>query len=75
MRYYGKRTAEGCSPDDIWTTYFTSSEYVKDFRERFGEPDIIQIRKTFGEDYEACSRWENKFLKRINAAARNGLLK
>lgn len=72
--YYGRRTAFGCSPDDLWKTYFTSSEYVKLFREQHGEPDVIKTRKIFGEDYESCEKWETKVLVRINAAARSDFL-
>jgi hypothetical protein len=72
--YYGRRTAFGCSPDDIWNTYFTSSEYVSIFRGQYGEPDIIQVRKVFGEDYQSCEQWETKVLTRINAAAREDFL-
>jgi ribosomal protein S27AE len=30
-------------PDNLWTSYFTSSKRVSEFRRRFGEPDIIEI--------------------------------
>jgi hypothetical protein len=70
--YYGVRTAKrfcslydsGCHPDDLWKTYFTSSKHVKMFREKYGEPDIIQIRKTF-EDAKSAQLWEHNFLKKI----------
>lgn len=42
--YYGARYAENCAPSDLWVSYFTSSKYVKEFREQSGEPDVIQIR-------------------------------
>ncbi len=45
--YYGVRYAKNCNPNDLWKTYFTSSKYVKEFRNNHGEPDIIQVRKTF----------------------------
>ena len=53
--YYGSRFAlksnclyeTGCHPDDLFVTYFTSSKYVKNFIKLNGNPDIIQIRKTF----------------------------
>lgn len=32
----------------------------------YGEPDVIQIRKTF-TDAKSCLLWEEKFLKRVNA--------
>lgn len=63
--YYGVRYAKGCKPSELWRTYFTSSQYVTLFRKRFGEPDIIQIRKTFTCKNKAIL-WENKVLKRMN---------
>jgi hypothetical protein len=71
--YYGVRYANGCNPNDLWTTYYTSSKYVKDFREDYGEPDIIQIRKTFDTPDEAVL-WEAKVLSRINASSRDDFL-
>lgn len=65
--YYGRRTAKNCHPSNLWVTYFTSSKYVKEFREEFGEPDIIQIRKIFPNNPNACAIWEYKVLKRIDA--------
>ena len=51
--YYGRRTANGCNPSEFWITYFSSSKYVKQFIEEHGEPDVIQIRKTFS-DVDKC---------------------
>ena len=45
--YYGARWAANSGPDDLWTTYFTSSKHVKKFRELHGEPDIVLIKKLF----------------------------
>lgn len=45
--YVGVRYAQGCHPSDLWTTYFTSSNYVKAFRETYGDPDCIDIIDTF----------------------------
>lgn len=64
--YYGRRTANGCDPDELWKTYFTSSKYVKKFRKEYGEPDIIQIRKVF-DSVEKCIEWECKVLLKIDA--------
>ena len=72
--YYGRRTKLGCDPTDFWRTYFTSSIYVKIVREQQGDPDIIQIRKVFGENYKLCEKWETKVLKRLNAASRPDFL-
>jgi hypothetical protein len=45
--YYGVRYARGCSPNDLWRTYFTSSDHVQSFREYNGEPDVIEVRRFF----------------------------
>ena len=45
--YYGVRVKPGTTPADLWTTYFTSSKLVKQIRKDVGEPDVIQVRKTF----------------------------
>jgi hypothetical protein len=62
--YYGVRYAKACDPTDFWTSYFTSSKYVKNFRVKNGEPDILQIRKTF-RDKESAQTWETKVLQRM----------
>jgi hypothetical protein len=62
--YYGLRYAKGCKTTDLWSTYFTSSKYVKQFRKQFGEPDVIQIRKTF-QSKESAILWENKVLTKL----------
>lgn len=62
--YYGVRYAKGCNPNDLWKDYFTSSRYVQELRKIEGEPDIIQIRKTFNCSTKACI-WEQKILKRL----------
>jgi hypothetical protein len=62
--YYGVRYKNGCHPDEFWVKYFTSSEIVKKFREQNGEPDVIQIRKTFPDRHKAAL-WEATVLDRI----------
>jgi hypothetical protein len=59
---YGKTV--NAHPIQLWTTYFTSSDYVKEFREINGEPDIIRIEKTF-KDKEVCIKYEVKLLTRM----------
>jgi hypothetical protein len=70
--YYGRQTAKDCHPNNFWVSYFTSSEYVYKFREVYGDPDIIQIRKTFADSnynirVARCAKWEEKVLNRMNA--------
>lgn len=64
--YYGAKWAKGCHPNDLWESYFTSSEYVKDFRKENGEPDIIRIHRIF-DNPKDCVTFESKYLIRINA--------
>lgn len=64
--YYGVRYSKTCHPDDLWKTYFTSSKLVKEFREIYGEPTVIQVRKTF-TDALSAREWESKVLIRMNA--------
>lgn len=64
LHYYGVRYAEGCHPDDFWKTYFTSSKHVTKARKLYGDPDIIQIRRTFADKDEAIE-WEHKVLRRM----------
>lgn len=63
--YYGARWAKNSSPNDLWVTYFTSSRHVHQFREQFGEPDVVQIRKTF-DDPQKCKDYELKVLTKLN---------
>ena len=63
--YYGVRYAKHCHPSDLWVTYFTSSKYVTEFRNKYGEPDIIEIRKTFNNS-ESAIIWEEKVLSKLN---------
>lgn len=63
--YYGSRFANGCHPTDFWKKYFTSSNYVKKFRKEHGEPDIIEIRRTFKTKKEA-SDWEFRVLSAMH---------
>jgi len=60
--YYGCRYAKGCSPDDLWNTYFTSSKYLPN-----EEPVVKKITRTFGIDVLKCRNHEAKFLQRVNA--------
>lgn len=67
--YYGSRYTNSvrgiANPSDLWTTYFTSSKLVKEVREKHGEPDVVQIRKTFKTAEEATT-WEAKVCNRMD---------
>lgn len=62
--YYGVRYAKNCNPTDLWVKYFTSSKRVKELRTQYGEPDVIQIRKTF-KDASSAKFWEDRVLRRM----------
>lgn len=67
--YYGVRWANKCEPnDDLWIHYFTSSQYVKQFRELHGDPDIIKIDKTF-DDKDDAINYEVSYLTEHNAVS------
>jgi len=63
--YYGVRWIDGCHPGDFWKEYYTSSAYVKMFRDVFGDPDVIEIRKEF-KTPEAARRWEGRVITKMN---------
>lgn len=76
--YYGVRFADynekdTANPSELWVTYFTSSKHVQKFREENGDPDIIQVRKTF-PNKESARLWEHKVLRRIKVTLREDFL-
>jgi len=62
--YYGVRYSKHCHPVDLWVKYFTSSKAVKNLRLTNGDPDVIEIRRTFTNTKDA-KRWEDKVLARL----------
>ena len=63
--YYGVRIANKTEPEnDLWVEYFTSSKYVKEHREKFGEPDVVEIRKRFTNRQDALL-WESRVLTKL----------
>lgn len=73
MFYYGVRYAKDSNPCELWNTYFTSSKHVKNFAEKYGAPNLIQIRKIF-KSAEQARLWETKILKRLHAKDRPDFL-
>lgn len=61
--YYGVRYGSS-QPTSLWTTYFTSSKLVAQKRKLYGEPDIVQVRKTFENPNDAIN-WEFRVLRRL----------
>lgn len=66
--YYGSRfTIKKCAnPSDLFATYKTSSKVVHDYIAKYGNPDIVEVRKTF-KDAESALKWEQTVLRRIKA--------
>jgi hypothetical protein len=63
--YYGVRYAKNCHPSDLWTTYYTSSSYIKQLIVEHGKDAFdFEIRKRFASSKKA-RLWELKVLKRM----------
>ena len=71
--YYGVQYGISCDPGNLWKTYFTSSDSVKDFRSKYGEPDLVEVRKVF-ENVEDAKAWELKVLQRLKVVLREDFL-
>lgn len=63
--YYGVKYAQGCKPSDLWKTYFTSSKLVEQYIKEYGDPDIIEVRKTFTNALDA-QLWEKNVLMKLD---------
>ena len=76
MKYYGVSYSKACHPDDLWSLYKTSSDYVKEHVSQFGNPVRTEVRKIFtGHDRIARAiSWEARVLDRLNAAYREDYL-
>jgi hypothetical protein len=71
QHYYGARYKKDCSPNDLWTTYFSSSPVVHSLIEQYGKDSFIpKVRRTFNTSEEAVL-WESKFLQKIDAQHNN----
>ena len=69
--YIGSRTAQKenppAHPDQLWRSYFTSSDKVKEKIEEFGKDAFeYEVRKTFTTREETLLH-EHRFLKKVNA--------
>lgn len=64
LYYYGVRYKSGCNPNDLCTTYFTSSRLVHSCILKYGTPTLRQIRKTFKLPKQALV-WEQTVLRRL----------
>jgi hypothetical protein len=72
--YYGAKYGKDALPEYFWKTYFTSSSKVKEYRKIYGEPDVVEVRKTFGVDATACLKWEWRVLTKLQKRNSNKLL-
>ena len=62
--YYGVQYSKKANPQNLWRSYFTSSKYVRKAREQYGEPDVVEVRKTF-TNKDSARLWEHKVLVRM----------
>lgn len=68
---YANRPRDIANPSDLWSTYFTSSKYVKQLIEEYGvDSFIVSVRKTF-DTAEQTLKWEAGVLKKFNASSNN----
>ena len=73
IHYYGVRYSKNCHPDDLWTTYFTSSNIVKKFIKKNGSPDLIKIEYVFDTGIEA-REYEENYIRTNNCVYENNWL-
>ncbi len=73
MHYIGVEYKSTAHPDNLWSKYFTSSNEVKKYRGEHGEPDIVEVRKTFKNAHDAL-QYEHNILKKVKASDNNNFL-
>jgi hypothetical protein len=74
QHYYGIKYAKGCNPTDLWTTYFSSSDKVKQLITEYGVDSFVAtVRRTFSTASEALA-WECRVLQRLNVRDRTDWL-
>jgi len=62
--YYGVRYKQGCSTNDFFTVYFTSSKLIHALMLTHGLPDVREIRRTF-DNVKKALVWEQTVLRRL----------
>lgn len=78
--YYGSQygyKSNIANPSNLWNTYFTSSKLVSFYVNKFGEPDVKQIRKVFDtkqylsleDTISAVRKYESKVLSRLKVVS------
>lgn len=72
--YYGVRYSNNSDPTELWRTYFSSSKIVKQLIVEYGASSFIaEVRRTFETPADALL-WEQKVLRRLDAASREDWL-
>lgn len=67
--YYGVRYKEGCHPDELFVTYFSSSSVIKQLIHDHGISAFdFEIRKVF-DDKKSARDWEQNVLIKLDAAS------
>lgn len=62
--YVGCRYAEGCHPDDLLTTYFTSSKSVRELIDLFGVSRFSVKSVKLFEDQKDAKQYEEELVRR-----------
>jgi len=67
-KYYGYRFANKCEAEqDLWSTYFSSSELVKELIKEYGKESFrAEVRKLF-DTREEAHEYEQRFLHKVKA--------
>lgn len=63
--YIGSKYAKDAHPSQLWTTYFTSSKTVEEYRRKHGRPDVITIIRTHATA-EAAIKHEQRLLRKFD---------
>ena len=71
--YYGVRFAKGCDPTDLWVKYKSSSQLVKAYAQKHGDPDVVRIMRIFSSGEDACNH-EKRFIQRWGLVHSNRFL-
>lgn len=76
--YYGVRYAKACHPNDLFVTYFTSSQRVKSLIKQYGQSCFhVEVRKIFPDTHEGrlqAVKWEKRVLRRLKVHKRTDFL-
>lgn len=71
--YYGVRYSQKSDDNDLWEKYFTSSSYVRECVQRWGDPDYIKIRRTF-RSAELAIKCEARVIRKLKLYERDNFL-